>query len=197
MMSAESERRKNLPADFSRILKLRDGTSLYLRLLRPQERDELKALFARCSPESIRYRFLHQIKALTEDTLDHLTDVDGACHIALAVARTDAPNEQLIAVGRYQALADRPGVAEVSFLVEDAWQRRGIGTRLLQVLVELALDHGITRFSADVLADNLLMLSVFRQAGYALCSSTSFGVTHLEFPITAEAPAVSESMLPD
>ena len=47
-------------------------------------------------------------------------------------------------------------------------QRRGIGTLLLDSLAELAREHGVNRFSADVLADNRLMLSVFRKAGYAL-----------------------------
>ncbi|MFN7945792.1 MAG: GNAT family N-acetyltransferase [Blastocatellia bacterium] len=168
---------------FSRDLKLADGTVLHLRLLRPDDRHELKRLFARCSPESIRFRFLHQVKALTEEALDHLTNVDGARHIALAVTY----RHHIIAVGRYQVQADRLEVAEVSFLVEDAWQKRGIGTQLLNMLVELAHAHGITRFSADVLTDNILMLSVFRKAGYALCSSTSYGVTHLEFPITEQA----------
>ena len=92
-------------------------------------------------------------------------------------------DERIIAVGQYYALEDRPDVAEVSFLVEDAMQRRGIGTLLLDLLAEIAREHGVNRFSADVLADNHVMLSVFRKAGYALSSAVSYGVTHLEFPI--------------
>jgi GNAT superfamily N-acetyltransferase len=167
---------------YTKELILKDGARLRLRLLRPDDRARLKELFARCSPQSIRFRFLHQVRALTEADLDHLTAVDGARHIALAVLHP--ADEHIIAVGRYQAPPDNPATAEVSFLVEDAWQKRGIGTQLLNTLVELARAHGITRFSADVLSDNLLMLSVFRKAGYALSSCTSYGVTHLEFPIT-------------
>jgi GNAT superfamily N-acetyltransferase len=189
MPVTESASTTGLTAGFARDLRLDDGTVLRTRLLSPQDRDGLKELFARCSPESIRFRFLHPIKMLTEETLDDLTNVDGARHVALAVTGGAGTNEQIIAVGRYQALKDRPEVAEISFLVEDAWQRRGIGTRLLQTLVELALRAGITRFSADVLSDNLLMLAVFRRAGYALCSSTSYGVTHLEFPIVPQPRA--------
>jgi GNAT superfamily N-acetyltransferase len=171
-----------LTLSYTKELILKDGARLPLRLLRPDDREWLKELFARCSLQSIRFRFLHQVKALTEEDLDHLTAVDGARHIALAVLHP--ADEHIIAVGRYQAQQDRPATAEVSFLVEDAWQKRGIGTQLLHTLVELARAHGITRFSADVLSDNILMLSVFRKAGYALSSSTSYGVTHLEFPIT-------------
>ncbi|MGH9832987.1 MAG: hypothetical protein ACRD9Y_08215 [Blastocatellia bacterium] len=51
----------NSSIDFSRDLLLRDGAMLRLRALRPTDRDGLKALLSRCSPESIRYRFLHPV----------------------------------------------------------------------------------------------------------------------------------------
>ncbi|MBO0859914.1 MAG: GNAT family N-acetyltransferase [Chloracidobacterium sp.] len=151
--------------------------------MRREDRQALKDLFARCSPESIRFRFLHQVKELTEDMLDRLIDIDGSRHIALVVTQGEGRDERIVAVGRYQARDERPDVAEVSFQVEDAMQRRGIGTLLLDTLAELARERGVTRFSADVLADNRQMLSVFRKAGYALSATTSYGVTQLEFPI--------------
>jgi acetyl coenzyme A synthetase (ADP forming)-like protein len=169
--------------NFSRDLLLREGSVLRVRSMRHDDRQALKDLFARCSPESIRFRFLHQVKELTEDMLDRLTDVDDSRHIALVVTQGEGRNERIVAVGRYQAQHKRPDVAEVSFLVEDAMQRRGIGTLLLDALAELARERGVTRFSADVLADNRVMLSVFRKAGYALSATTSYGVTQLEFPI--------------
>lgn len=168
---------------FSRDLLLRDGAILRVRSMRHDDRQALRDLFARCSPESIRFRFLHQVKELTEDMLDRLTDVDDSRHIALVVTQGEGRGERIVAVGRYQAQRNRPDVAEVSFLVEDAMQRRGIGTLLLDTLAELARERDVTRFSADVLADNRQMLSVFRKAGYALSATTSYGVTQLEFPI--------------
>src|SRR5437867_3532642 len=118
MPVTESASTTGLTAGFARDLRLDDGTVLRMRLLSPQDRDGLKELFARCSPESIRFRFLHPIKLLTEETLDDLTNVDGACHVALAVTGGAGTHEQIIAVGRYQVLKDRPEVAEISFLVE-------------------------------------------------------------------------------
>ncbi len=115
--------------------------------------------------------------------LDRLTDTDSSRHVALVVTQGEGRDERIVSVGRYQVRAERPDVAEVSFLVEDAMQRRGIGTLLLDALAELARERGVRRFSADVLADNRQMLSVFRKAGYALSAATSYGVTQLEFPI--------------
>ncbi|MFN0085476.1 MAG: GNAT family N-acetyltransferase [Blastocatellia bacterium] len=172
-----------LPEDISRDVPLRDGAVLRLRRLRPSDREGLVGLFNRCSPETIRYRFLRMVTELTGPMLDHLVSADGRRHVALVVTAGEGAGERILAVGRYFVLEDRPEVAEVSFLVEDAMQRRGIGTVLLDTLAEIAREHGVSRFSADVLADNRAMLSVFRKAGYALSSNISYGVSHLEFPI--------------
>ncbi len=177
------EKVNNSIENFSRDVLLRDGAMLRLRALRQSDRKGLVALFNRCSTETIRYRFLRMVTELTGPMLDTLVAVDGVRHVALVVTQGQGAEELIIAVGRYFTLDDRPQVAEVSFLVEDAMQRRGIGTVLLDTLAEIAREHEITRFAADVMADNRVMLSVFRKAGYALSSNISYGVTHLEFPI--------------
>jgi acetyl coenzyme A synthetase (ADP forming)-like protein len=169
--------------NFSRDVLLRDGAVLRMRALLQTDREALIDLFNRCSPETRRYRFLRMITSLPDSLLDQLVSVDGARHVALVVTQGEGSEENIVAVGRYFAESDRPHVAEVSFLVEDSMQRRGIGSVLLDALAEIAREHKITRFSADVLADNRLMLSVFRKAGYALSSNISYGVTHIEFPI--------------
>jgi GNAT superfamily N-acetyltransferase len=174
----------NSLADLSRDLLLRDGKILKLRALRHSDKGGLIGLFKRCSPESIRYRFLSSIKSLPKEMLERLLTVDGAKQVALVVVQDESEVERIVAVGRYNAEKDRPEVAEIAFLVEDAFQKRGIGTLLLDNLAEIARLHGITHFSADVLVDNQVMLSIFRKAGYAMTSRASYGVTHLEFPIT-------------
>jgi GNAT superfamily N-acetyltransferase len=173
----------NSLSDYCKDIILRDGTVMKLRSLRPSDREELKALGNRCSPESLRYRFLISIKMLPDEMLNRLLNVDGAQRVALVVVQGDCETKQIVAVGRYNAIEERPQVAEVAFLVEDAFQKRGIGTLLLDALAEVGRDHGITHFAADVLVDNHTMLNVFRAAGYALESHASFGVTHIEFPI--------------
>src|SRR5262249_9807993 len=116
---------ESMATEFSKDLLLRDGAALRVRSMRRDDRQALKDLFARCSPESIRFRFLYQVKELTEDMLDRLTDIDSSRHVALVVTQGEGHDEQIVAVGRYQVQAGRPYVAEVSFLVEDALQRRG------------------------------------------------------------------------
>ncbi len=182
--SVISDSSENSLAEFSRDLLLRDGAILKLRALKQSDREGLKALFNRCSPETIRFRFLSSIKSLPTELLDRLLKVDGTNQVALVVVQGEGAGEQIIAVGRYNVDKERPQVAEVAFLVEDAMQKRGIGTLLLDNLAEIARQHHITHFSADVLVDNQTMLNVFRKAGYGLASTASYGITHLEFSIT-------------
>lgn len=171
---------QNYPMD----ILLRDGSVLRMRPLQPDDRESLLRLFNRCSPQTKRFRFLRMVTSLPDSMIDHLVAVDGRDNVALVVLQGKGDAEQLVAVGRYHANPERREVAEVSFLVEDAMQRKGIGTALLDTLAEIARENDIHYFSADVLADNRTMLSVFRKAGYAITSGISYGVTHLEFPIS-------------
>ena len=95
---------RNSLTDFSRDLLLRDGAMLRFRALRPGDRGALKDLLSRCSPDSIRYRFLHSIKALPEKTFDQLAQVEGSRVVTLAVIQGEGADERIIAVGQYHAL---------------------------------------------------------------------------------------------
>jgi len=172
------------PARFPRDIRLRDGSELRLRELRPGDRERLKAFFARCSPEAIRYRFMSSIHSLSDGLLNYLVDIDGIRHKALVLTRGEGDGETILAEGRYAALKERPSVVDVAFLVADDMRRRGIATLLLHELTELARRNGATHFSADVLADNWGMLSLLRKKGPSPSGKISSGVIHFEIPIT-------------
>jgi GNAT superfamily N-acetyltransferase len=106
-------------------------------------------------------------------------------HIALlATLREAGAEERIIGVGRYVADDAKPA-AEVAFAVADEHQGRGIGTLLLEHLLRIARERGITEFRADVLGDNHQMLDVFRHTGLHVLRATDAGVIHVSFP-TAE-----------
>ena len=100
--------------------------------------------------------------------------------------------EQIVAVGRFDRYPDTDD-AEVAFLVEDAHQRRGLGSVLLEHLAAAARERGIKNFVAEVLAQNSTMVRVFQDAGYKSERSYEDGVVHLTFPIeqTEDALAVA------
>jgi acetyltransferase len=71
----------------------------------------------------------------------------------------------------------------VALVIEDRYQRKGIGTQLMAWLTNVARDNGITTFEADVLAENAEMMTVLRDYGFHITSELEAGVYHVAFPI--------------
>lgn len=180
-------------ARFPREIRLRDGSKLWLHQLHSGDREKLKAFFARCSPEAIRYRFMSSIKAVSDSLLDYLADPDGSRHVALIAAQGEGDDERIVAEGRYVIFKEQPDAADIALLVVDEMQRRGIATLLIRELAKLACSNGVTHFSADVLADNRAMLSLLRKTGHPLSTTVSHGVIHYELPIAVRENRLSEA----
>jgi RimJ/RimL family protein N-acetyltransferase len=148
-------------------LRLRDGSPVKVRAIQPDDEKRLRAFHARLSPDSIIFRFFRVLPELSEEDAYRFTHLDYAQRMAL-VATTptgcDEGEEVIRAVVRYERT--EPGVAEVAFVVEDAWQGKGIATALLYRLAAYARTHGLTTFVAVTMTSNARMLDVFRHAGF-------------------------------
>ena len=71
----------------------------------------------------------------------------------------------------------------MAFVVADEFQHRGIATLLLEHLASAALDHGITTFAAETLAENHDMIDVFMKSGFHVTASYQYGTMTVRFPI--------------
>jgi nucleotide-binding universal stress UspA family protein/RimJ/RimL family protein N-acetyltransferase len=142
---------------------LRDGSQVEIRSIEPDDRDALREGFERLSPQSRYRRFFSPVAQLSERDLDYLTDVDHSDHEALVAV--DPDSGEGVGVARY--VRTGPEVAEPAIVVADDWQRRGVATRLLDALVGRALEEGVRRFEAPVLADNPAALRLLEQLGQA------------------------------
>ena len=104
------------------------------------------------------------MKSATGTTWDWLTIVPSGC------------DELIIGEGSYAALRR---TAEIGFTVAEAWQRRGIASRLLQHLARIARDQGVSQFEAYVLKENGPMLAVFRHSGLPMTTREADGELHV------------------
>ncbi|MGH7917400.1 MAG: GNAT family N-acetyltransferase, partial [Candidatus Binataceae bacterium] len=163
---------------------LRDGGSIHIRAIRPEDSALLLEHFSNLSQQSVYYRFFGIKRSLTEAELARLTQLDFKQHVAIVATLREDGRERFIGVGRYVRGAD-PARAEVAFAVLDQHQGRGIGTILLEHLGRLARAAGITEFEADVLGENNRMLEVFARSGFKVRRAARAGVIHVIFP-TAE-----------
>lgn len=137
---------------------LGDDTELLVRQVQQDDKGLLAEAFERLSPESRYRRFFRPLDRLSRRDLAYLTEIDHHDHEALVAI--DRETGQLVGVARYVRDA-QPHLAEVSVVVGDPWQRRGVATALLERLVERARQAGITHFVALVLAENRQALELF------------------------------------
>ena len=115
------------------------------RPVRPADADALDALMARCSLETRYRRFFAPVRTMPVEYRQGVLAGDPAEHDALVISR---PLGQIIALA---SLVRGVGDWELGLLVEDGWQRQGLGTTLVHELVARARTRGVRRMRATVL----------------------------------------------
>jgi acetyl coenzyme A synthetase (ADP forming)-like protein len=170
------------PAQYESDVVLRDGSTLHLRPIRPEDRDGLLGLYDRLSPDSRRFRFF-AVTSGSEAEVSRLLQADRQRDCVL-VAEAGG---RISGVAVYFREPQAPARAEVAFAIADALQGRGVGTRMLEVLAAIARDHGVTTFDAFVLHDNRQMMQVFLDSGFEAQRELEGGVFHVVLGLTPTA----------
>ncbi len=161
-----------------------DGGTLHLRPITPDDAEALVRFHAGLSMRTRYLRYFSAYPTIPRRDLIRFSHVDHVHRVALA----GWLGGEIIAVGRFDRLTepDPAGrLAEVAFVVADAHQGRGIGSVLLEHLVEIGRELGVARFEAVVLAENQAMMRVFLQAGFEASRRLAGSEVSLEFDIAA------------
>ena len=172
------------PGELEREILLGDGTRLMIRPIRPDDEPGLVNLYDRLSQHTAYQRFFTVTKRLPPNWAHFLANVDYRRRLAL-VAEPEVG--ELVAVARYEPTDDEE-VAEVAFVVVDAYQGRGLGKILLDSLLEAAHARGIHRFRAYVLADNARMLGLLARFTHIVERHVESGVASLLFERRIDSP---------
>ncbi len=159
---------------------LRDGQSLKVRPIVPADKERLRDLFYRLSPQTRYMRFGYMKTYISEQELDYFTSVNPPDMYAYVATMGEEEKERIVAVGRWFLVPDGK-TAEIAFVVEDTIQVRGIGTALLEQLAETALRFRIKRFVARVLPENIRMLEVFEESGFMITKRVTEGAYEIIF----------------
>jgi GNAT superfamily N-acetyltransferase len=163
-------------------------TVFTIRPLEACDRERLRRLFFRLSPNTVYRRFMSPIPQPSERALDRLIDLDHHDREALAAVVAG----EVIAVARYAR--DRlPDRAEIAIVVEDGWQHHGIGKLLLALLARRAREEGITAFTATMIGDNRPAARLLKGFSDAATFAVSQGEIEAVVPIGAQ---VGSAMIP-
>jgi acyl-CoA hydrolase/RimJ/RimL family protein N-acetyltransferase len=186
LMAAAAERRwvgPDLPIPHaqgpfaeSRAARLDDGAEVTLRPVAIDDAERLQDLFYRMSNESVYRRFLAHRRRHPIEEMRELADLSDEGDMGIVAV---APTGEVVGSARYD-VDPATGLGDIAFAVRDDWQRRGLGTRLMQRMTEIARARGLAGFSADVHSTNRLMLGVFERSGLRFAGRLDDGVYHLE-----------------
>ncbi|MFF0413821.1 GNAT family N-acetyltransferase [Kitasatospora sp. NPDC004745] len=160
-------------------LVLADGTELLLRPAGPSDQPAALAMHGRCSPASLRLRYHGPVRDAGR-YLEHL--LDGRHGRSLAVTTSDG---RIVALGH---LMWDDGEAELAVLVEDAWQRRGLGLALLRRLSAAARSAGVGTVYAVTHAGNTGLITAMRRLPAPLAFHSEDGTLVITATLTAEEP---------
>ena len=145
--------------------KLRNGTTVLIRPIGDEDVELERRFIEELSAQSRRFRFLGAMKSPSPELLKQFTELDHASEAAFVALIADGADKREIGVSRYSARTD--GLScECAVAVSDEWHNQGLGTLLMQHLIEVARGHGIEcMFSVDA-ADNLAMRDLAEHLGF-------------------------------
>lgn len=165
------------PAHREATVVLRDGSTLAVRPIRPEDEADLARFFTELSMESRVFRFFAAI-ANADALAKKLVDVDYSSRYGLVAMA--GPDRHI--VGHAMYVETGPRKAELALAVADEYQGRGLGTILLGQLAEAASVAGILVLEAMVKPENHRMLKVLRESGFPVTVRSEPGEIHAEIP---------------
>ncbi len=169
-MNATGKADKAYPAWLETNERLRDGTDIHLRPLRPEDEPLLQDLAAHMSPEDLRLRFFAAVRGLSHAVAERLAHVDYdramafvalKGEVALGVARFHAEPDPQLKLGRR---------AEYAIAVRSDWKGRGLGYLLMTRLIAVAQEWGVGELVGQVLSENNRMLAMCQELGFSIAA---------------------------
>jgi acetyltransferase len=166
------------PARLEKTLPLRGGGEYTIRPIHPDDATMLQKLVNELSPQSRYFRFISSMAELPPSMLARFTLIDYDREMAMvAVVKERSANaegeisetERIVGVSRYVTNPDQSS-CEFALVVADDFNGRGLGSRLMESIMDVAREKGLAEIEGLVLANNAGMLRLMRGLGYQVKS---------------------------
>ena len=164
------------PARFAQVWPLPGGGEYSVRPIRPDDAQMLQDLMQHLSPESRYFRFVSSITQLPPTMLARFTLIDYDREMALVAVfkeRTAGADgeitetERIVGVSRYITNPDQSS-CEFALVVSDDFNGKGLGSRLMLSIMDVARERGLAEMDGLVLANNPGMLKLMRSLGFSV-----------------------------
>jgi len=148
--------------------KLKDGRPVFLRPIKPEDEPLENELWKTFSEETQRFRFFSPMRTWSHATLVRYTNVDYDREIAIVGILTENGGRKMIGVVRM--IMDPPDfrTAEVAIVVGDPWQGLGLGSKMMDCIIEIAKDKDLKSVYGLILRDNTRAIEMFKEKGFSI-----------------------------
>jgi acetyltransferase len=143
----------------------REEKNVLLRPIRPEDEPFLVELFKTFSERTMRFRFFKAIKEISHKTLATYCNVDYDREIAIVAELTENGEKKIIGMVRLVVEADGES-GEVAVVVGDPWQNKGIGTKMIEKIIEISRDMKLKRIFGEIISKNTKIIHILYKTSF-------------------------------
>ena len=160
---------------------LSDGREILIRPIKPEDEPLKYEMLASCSEETLKGRYFQKLKSLSHEMLMRLCNIDYDREIAIVAEIKEAQKKRLVGVGRLIIEPDLLN-GEFAVVVHDDYQAKGLGYKLVDMLIGIAQEKGLEKFMGYVLTNNQKMLNLVRKLGFTVENAPD-GISKVELTL--------------
>lgn len=155
------------PSNYIKEIVLKDDKKFILRPIKPEDEYMEKEMFSNFSERTQRFRFFQLIKDISHDKLVRYTQIDYDREIAIIAEVEEDDKRKMAGVAR--VISDQYNeYAEFAIVVADPWHNIGLGNALMDYILCIVKEYGTKIIYANILAENHIMLHMFKVRGFKL-----------------------------
>ena len=155
------------PKKYEKLVKLRDSRTVLLRLIKPEDEPLWLEMFQNFSEESVRYRFFHIIKDTPHEMRARYCDIDYDREIGIVAELKEEGRRKILGVVRL--IIEQDGKkGEIAFIVADPWQGLGLGSKMVDHMIEICKDRELETVYALTLPDNYRAIRLLNKRRFTI-----------------------------
>jgi len=158
------------PSKYIKKVKLKDGTEVVLRPIKPEDEHMWQEMFNSFSEETVRFRFFRIIKETPHEMRTRYCNIDYDREIGIVAEINEKGKRRLLGVTRIIINPGESDKAEFALVVSDKWHRLGLGSEFVDYTIEVARDKNLKKIYGIVLKDNTPMISLCREKNFKITS---------------------------
>jgi len=155
------------PTRYEDYYRPRNGQEVLLRPIKPEDEPLLLEMFQNLTKETKRYRFFQAIGGTPHEIIGRYCNIDYDKEISIVAELAEEGRRKIIGVARLITEAYRK-TGEIALIVANPWQGLGLGTKLVNNIIEICKDKNLETVHAKMLSDNNRVIELMKKKGFAL-----------------------------